>query len=489
MTNDKNTPATIADATPADNPAGQSPAEGRGGGHGAIRGRLPLERLAADFGLLRGTIIKLAWPVAAEMFLHTLTQIVDMMMVARLGQAALAAVGISFRPMFFVMSIFLGVGAGTTALVARSMGAKQPEVAHKVAHQSVLATMVLATVLSAAFWAIAPWIQTFMGAEPAVAALGVSYMRSLAWGMVFMYMSSVATAALRGAGDTHTSMRVNIAANLVNVVLNYVLIFGHFGFPAMGVTGAAIATSISRVVGGVVIIGLILTRRLVIQPPKRLLSFDLEIFLRVVRIGVPAMVERMLLSLAMIFHLKMVAVAGTLAIAAGTLSQNIEELSHMPSIGISVSASTLVGQFLGHGRADAAEHSAWEAVKIALLFMSAMGMLFIAFPGVWLSIYAPDADLLPLASTLVRWMGVAQPFMAIAFVLSGALRGAGDTASVMKMTAFSMWVVRLGLTYIFMQYLGWGAPGAWAAMAVDNAVRAVMAVYIFRRGKWRRVDV
>lgn len=488
--------STDSSATAETSPAPAPPPvpSGRGGhgghgGHGGVRGRLPLEKLAADFTLLRGMIIKLAWPVAAEMFLHTLTQIVDMMMVARLGHAALAAVGISFRPMFFVMSIFLGVGAGTTALVARSMGAKEPETAHKVAHQSVLATIILATVLSAAFWGLAPWLQRFMGAEPEVVPLGVAYMRSLSWGMTFMYVSSVATAALRGAGDTHTSMRVNVAANVLNVVLNYTLIFGHFGFPALGVQGAAIATSIARAVGGVIVLGLILSRRLVIQPPRRLASFEPEILLRVVRIGVPATVERMLMSLAMIFHLKMVAVAGTMAIAAATLSQNIEELSHMPSIGISVSASTLVGQFLGHDRPDAAEHSAWEAVKIALLFMAGMGALFVSFPAVWLSIYAPDAELLPLASVLVRWMGAAQPFMAVAFVLSGALRGAGDTASVMKMTAFSMWVVRLGLTYVFMEFFGWGVAGAWAAMTIDNAVRAAMATYIFRRGRWKKVKV
>ncbi len=357
---------------------------------GRVRGRLPLEDLAANFALLRGTIIKLAWPVAAEMFLHTLTQIVDMMMVARLGKDALAAVGISFRPMFFVMSIFLGIGAGTTALVARSMGRKDPETANKVAHQSVLATAVLAVLLSVAFYLLAPWTQRFMGAAPEVAPLGVSYMRALCWGMVFMYVSSVATAALRGAGDTHTSMRVNVAANLLNVILNYVLIFGHFGFPRLEVTGAAIATSLSRACGGIAIILLILRGRLVIQPPRRLLSFEPVEFVRVVRIGVPATAERMLLSLAMIFHLKMLATAGTIAVAAATLSQNIEELSHMPSIGISVAASTLVGQFLGHGRPDAAEKSALESVKIALAFMTFMGLLFVLFPAMWLRLYAPS---------------------------------------------------------------------------------------------------
>jgi len=237
------------------------------------------------------------------------------------------------------------------------------------------------------------------------------------------------------------------------------------------------------------IIWLVLRGRLVISPPRRLLEFKPEVFWRVVRVGVPATTERMLLSVAMILHLKMVAVEGTIAVAAATLSQNIEEISHMPSIGLSVSASALVGQFLGHERPDAAGRSGVECVRIALTFMGLMGVLFIAFPAMWLALYAPEAELIPLATTLVRWTGVAQPFMAVGFVLSGALRGAGDTRSVMYATALSMWVVRLGLTYVFMTLLGLGAPGAWAAMVADTVVRAVAMVFVFRRGGWKKVKV
>ncbi|MDP2873492.1 MAG: MATE family efflux transporter [Bacillota bacterium] len=455
----------------------------------AVRGRLPLEEMAGNLALLRRWVIGLAWPVAAEMFLHTLTQIVDMMMVARLGRNALAAVGLSFRPMFFTLSIFLGVGAGTTALVARAMGRRQPDEASEVAHQSSLATVVLSTMLAVLFWLLAPAILRFMGAAPEVMPLGVSYMRGLAWGMVFMYTANVLTAALRGAGDTHTSMRVNVVANVLNVFLNYVLIFGHLGFPRLGVLGAAVATSISRAAGGIVIIWLVLRGRLVVSRPKWLLEVKPEVFWRVFRVGVPATAERMLLSVAMILHLKMVAVEGTIAVAAATLAQNIEEISHMPSIGLSVSASALVGQFLGHGRPDAAERSGRECVRIALAFMGLMGLLFVAAPGLWLALYAPEADLVPVATTLVRWTGVAQPFMAVGFVLSGALRGAGDTRSVMYATALSMWVVRLGLTYVFMSLLGWGAAGAWMAMAADAAVRALIMVLVFARGAWKKVKV
>ncbi|MDQ7793039.1 MAG: MATE family efflux transporter [bacterium] len=455
----------------------------------AVRGRLPLEELAPDTGRLRRTILQLAWPVAAEMLLGTLTQVVDMMMVARLGHNAIAAVGLSFRPMFFALSIFLGLGAGTTALVARSMGRKDPGFANRIAHQALMATAILASGLAALFYALAPRIQAFMGAAPDVLPLGVAYLRPLAWGMAFMYTSIVITAALRGAGDTMTSMRVNLLANFLNVLLNYTLIFGHFGFPALGVQGAGIATSVARVVAALVLLGLLLGRRLVILPPPRLLRFEPDVFLRVIRIGGPATLERVLMSLAMLFHLRMVAGQGTVALAAATLSQNIEELSYMPAIGVAVSAATLVGQFLGHGRPDAAERAGWECVRLALFFMGFMGLLFVLAPGLWLALYAPGSELRPLATTLLRLMGVAQPFVAVAFALSGGLRGAGDTASVMAATALSMWGVRLSLTYLFMSGLGWGAPGAWLAIVVDSATRAAIMAWLFARGRWRRIEL
>jgi len=454
-----------------------------------VRGRLPLEEMAGSFTLLRKVIVRLAWPVAAEMLLHTLTQIVDMMMVSRLGKAPIAAVGLSFRPMFLFMSVFLGIGAGTTALVARSMGRREPAEAAKVTHQATMATILVAVVFAAGIWALAPWIQSFMGAEADVLPLGTTYMRAVSWGLPFMYISMVLTSALRGAGDTHTSMRVNAAANIVNVVLNYALIFGHFGLPRLEVQGAAIATSLSRAAAGIVIIGLTLRGKLVIPPPARLLSFDPAVFLRVARVGIPASLERVLLSLAMIFHLKMLAVEGTVAVAAATLSQNIEELSHMPSIGLSVSASALVGQFLGHERPDMAAVSGRECVKIALVFMGVMGLLFVVWPGVFLALYAPEPDVFPVAVTLLQLVGLAQPFMAVAFVLAGALRGAGDTRSVAFATAFSVWGVRLSLTYVFMNCFGWGYAGAWGAMVIDSAVRAAIVCFIFVRGGWRKVKV
>lgn len=456
----------------------------------AVRGRLPLEELAEDPRKLRRMILTLAWPVAAEMFLQTLTQIVDMVMVSRLGEVPVAAVGLSFRPLFFVMSIFLGVSAGTTALVARSIGSGDREEAQRITQQTVLATTAFAIVLSYVLYVLAPAIQQFMGASPEVLPYGVGYIRSLTWGLVFMHVSHVATAALRGGGDTQTSMKANVAGNALNVFLNWILIFGNLGFPRLGVVGAGIATSISRAVAASIILGLMFADRLVLSIPRRgLFRFAPATFVRVVRVGVPAATERILLSLAMVLHLKMLAVAGTTAVAAATLSQNIEEISHMPSIGLSASAATLVGQFLGDRRPDSAERSVWDSTKMALLFMGLMGLLFTLFPAVWLSIYAPEPDLLAVGSVLIRIMGISQPFMAVGFVLTGGLRGAGDTMSVMAISAISIWGVRLGLTLLFMNVFSWGPAGAWVAMVFDSIVRAVLAAWVFKKGTWKKVRI
>ncbi len=451
-----------------------------------IRGRLPLEALAADRGLLQRTIVKLAWPVAAEMLLQTVTQVIDMMMISRLGSEAVAAVGISFRPMFFALSIFLGIGAGTTALVARCMGRRDPELASRVTHQAALSTIVLAGCLATGFYLFAPQIQSFMGAAPEVLVLGTDYLRALAWGMVFAYTSIVIAAGLRGAGDTHTTMRVGLLTNFLNVILNYALIFGNLGAPALGVYGAGAATSIARAVGAAVLVSLAISRRLVIAPPRRLAAFDPDILLRIVRVGLPATAERALMSLAMLMHLRMVAGEGTMAVAAATLSQNIEELAYMPSIGLAVAAATLVGQFLGDGRAGAAEQAGWQCARLGILFMGSMGVLFVLVPRAWLLLFAPAPPLVPLASDLVRIMGLAQPFGAVALILSGGLRGAGATASVMAATALGMWAVRLGLTSALMR-AGWGATGAWWAILADAVLRAGVLALMFAGGRWKRI--
>jgi putative MATE family efflux protein len=438
----------------------------------------------------RKTILTLAWPVVAELLLQTLTQMVDMIMVARLGSAAVAAVGLSSQPLFVAFGLFIGIGTGTTALVARYVGAREEGKVEEVVRQSFWIALSLALVVAVAALAFSRQIVTMMGAAPDVVPFGVNYLRWLAPGYVLMLWSMVMTSALRGAGDTRTPMKVNILINLINVIGNYALIYGHFGLPALGVAGAAIATSLSRAVGGFIyLVVLIRGRGPVRLPLARLHQVDFSVIGRILRIGVPTALERVILSFGLIFFSRIVASLGTAAFAAHTIAINAESISFMPAMGFATAATTLVGQNLGAKNPEAAARNGWESAKIGGLVMGVMGLIFFLFPTAFMRLYTNEADVIRLGATSLRIIAVAQIPMAVAFIVSGALRGAGDTRPMMYITGFCVWVVRLGFTYIFVGVLGLGLTGAWLAMAIDWVGRGIFAALRFHSGKWKEIKV
>lgn len=456
-----------------------------------IQGRaLDLDQAASSPAFMRRTILILAWPVAAEMTLHTLTQMIDMAMVGRLGPEAVAAVGLSLRPLFVAMSVFLGIGAGTTALVARFTGAADKEGARVATHQSLLFAMLVALVIGSLIGVFAPQIVTLMGAEPDVLPMGTMYVRLMSPGLMFAFTGMVAASALRGGGDTRTSMQVNAVVNTLNVLLNYVLIFGHLGFPALGVTGAGIATSLARGLGGTVLLYLLFRGRLILSLPTRgFFRINIAWVTRLLRVALPAVAERLMFSLSMVIHLRMLATLGTTTVAAATLAQSVEEISILPAVGLSIASGALVGQMLGAERPDEAERAGWESVRIGLLFMGSMGLFFLLIPSVFLAIYGAEGELMDLGRDLLRVVGAFQIPMSIAFVLGGAMRGAGYTSYVMKVTLFCSWGVRLGLTALALFVFNLGPVFAYAALGMDWLVRTLLLTHRFRLGTWKETEV
>lgn len=435
-------------------------------------------------------ILLLAWPVTAQMFLQTLAQIVDMAMVGRLGKAAIAAVGLSFRPLFVGQAIFLGLGVATTALVARNIGAGDRDTATHAAEQSLLTTSVLAFLLAAFGYIFAKQITLFMGAEDEVIGLGATYLKGFSPGLMFLMLGTIMTAALRGAGDTKTPFYAGVISNVVNVVGNYVLIFGKLGFPALGVFGAAVATSFSRVVAAVIMFAVLVRGRGGLHLKwQHFSAIDWSMVTRLFRIGIPAALERFIQSFAMMLHVKILATLGTTAVAVSTLSGNIEQLSFMPSIGFAVAASTLVGQNLGANQPEEAEKSGWGAMKLCALFMGVMGVLFILIPHVFVRIYTNDPTVVEPAKTILRIVGLTQLPQALAFVASGGLRGAGDTTAVLWIGALGNMVLRIGISYIAIVILGWGLWSAYLAVLVDWLVRSSLLVVRFKSGRWKEVEV
>lgn len=449
-----------------------------------------IQRLLVVDKSLDKRIFLLAWPVMAEMFLQTLAQMVDMAMVGRLGQAAIAAVGLSFRPLFVGQAIFLGLGVATTALVARFIGAGDRATATRTAEQSLMTTSILALALSAFGYYFARNITVFMGATGDVVSLGTSYLKGFSPGLFFLMLATIMTSALRASGDTKTSFYAGAISNVVNVVGNYILIFGKFGFPAMGVYGAALATSFSRLVmAGILFAALLRGKGGLHLNWRDFATLDWDIIRRLFKIGIPAALERFVQSLSMMLHLKILATLGTTAVAITTLSGNVEQLSFMPSIGFAVAASALVGQNLGARRPEEAEKSGWAAMRLCSYFMGAMGLLFVLIPGVFIRIYTSDPAVIAPAESVMRMIGLTQLPQAIAFVGSGVLRGAGDTKAVLGITILGNVILRLGLSYLFIVVLRWGLWSAFVAILIDWIIRGGLMVHWVKLGKWKTMRV
>lgn len=445
---------------------------------------------------IRREIFRLAWPVFAENILATLTQVVDMIMVGHLGAAAITAVGLSFQPFWLVQGFFMGLGAGTTALVARLTGAGDRENAVRVAHQSLLLSIALAVFFGLTTMPLARPVVALMGAAPDVLDLGSVYLVYLVPGMLILMISTVLSAALRGAGDTRTPMWMNVVINLLNVAFCWMLIFGKLGFPALGVVGAGLATTLARLVGSLMLFALVFSGRTVIS--LRLRAFrplwtffrpDFGTMGRIFRIGIPAALERIVNSFGQLLYTRVVAGLGTVAFAAHSLALNVESLSYMPGLGLSVAATTLVGQKLGAGRPSEAEDNGWECMRLGLWVMGVMGALFFLAPAAFLGLYTGDLAVVTMGVVALRIVAFTELPESVGFVLSGALRGAGDTRSVLGITAVGVWAVRLGLSLLFVSAFHWGLAGAWLAMLLDWVVRATYLIVRFRAGMWKEVRV
>jgi len=435
-------------------------------------------------------ILKLAWPVIIEQALNTLTQVVDMMMVGRLGAAAVTAVGLSIQPLLFALAIGISISVGTTALVARFIGAGDEEEAGRTLQQSLLSVGVLTIIVSIIFFLLAEQVVRFMGAEAEVIPLGTTYIRILVPGLMFMFVGFVLTSALRGAGDTKTPMKVNLVLNIINVFGNYVLIFGRLGFPEMGLNGAALATTFARSLTGVVLfIHVFKPKAAVSVLKKNFFIPDFQRIKRILNIGYPAALEQLVMRTAQILFVRVVAGLGTVAFAAHQIAINVESISYMPGIGIATAATTLVGQNLGAERPEQAEQSGHQAWQLGALIMGGMALLFFFIPDLLMRLYTDDPAIISQGALALRIVAFAQIPMGTQFIYAGGLRGAGETRSVFYSTAISSWIGRLGMAYIFIEFMDMGLAGAWLAMVIDWSMRGGYVFYRFKLGRWKELEV
>jgi putative MATE family efflux protein len=437
--------------------------------------------LPSDPSALRRRVLSLAWPVIGENVLETLLGIVDTMLVAGLGTAAVAGVGSGLQIMFFVLAALAALSIGSSVLVAQAIGAQRPEEASHLARQSLVWSVLISVPLALfGLYFAAPLIGVF-GMAADVSRIGTNTLRVTMGTVVVVVALIIGGGVLRGAGDSRTPMIVTGIANIVNALLAYGLIYGHAGLPALGAVGSSWATFFARALALALLLralwkgrnGITISGRFGWRP-------DLTVARRILGLGVPASIEQLLMASAFLVLTILVARLGTDTLAAQRISMSALSFSFLPGFGFGIAATALVGQSVGARRPDAARGVARIATTWAVLWMSLIGAAMFLFAEPVMRQFTAQADVVRIGAAGLRVVALTQPFWAIGIVQSGALRGTGDTRFPLMIGSVGIWSA-VGLVWLILHLWGGGLPAVWSAFLITSPITASLTWLRFQR--------
>ncbi len=450
-------------------------------------------RFQKERDLTSGSISKGIWILAIPMIVSNLFQtafnLVDMAFVGRLGSAALAAVSMGGQILMVVMFLMIGVAAGTTAMVARAVGAKNQAKADNVAMQSLILGFFGSIIFAVIGYLISPWLLEILGAGPEVIQAGTGYLRITFAGVLVMFYMFLIAAILHGAGDAATPMVILGISTVINIVLDPLMIFGIGFFPKLGVNGAAWATVIARGIGAAIALEVLLRGRSRVHVRMKYLKADPDAIWRIMRIGLPASAQMTLRGLVGIVLIAVVAGFGTEAVAAYGVGIRLFMIAMMPGFALGMAAGTLVGHNLGAKLPGRAARSAWTAVGYYSIFMFAIAFLFIIFAQYLILIFNNDPNVVKMGTSFLRITSWGYFFIAFSLILNRALSGAGDTVSPMIFTFIALWMVQIPLAIYLSRMPQLGINGVWIAILAAYVVQAFITTAWFQVGRWKHKKV
>lgn len=438
---------------------------------------------------IRSNIFRMVWPATIENVLQMLVGIVATAMVGHISAEAVGAVGLANRVTQIVWAIFAAIGTGATVLIARAVGASDRVAAKRTAQQALVMALILVCVLTLLVVWQAKWLMvSLFNAKDNILDLSFTYLALVAFGMPFMATMQVSGAIMRGSGNTRTPMLIAFVVNVINVICNYTLIYGHFGFPQLGIRGAAISAIIAQSIGAVVAL-ILLTRDTgdFSIPVFSKYSPDQREVKRILGIGVPAAFESIFWQAATIILMRLIVQFGTAELAAHQLGLQAESLSYMPSIGFGIAATAFVGQSLGARNHAQAERYVRELVKWSIILTAVTASMLLFIPRVIMGWLTSDLEVITLGAKYLMLMAIVQIPQQTSGVLNGALRGAGDTKAPMYIGGIGLWLIRLPLSFLLSVTFGMGIIGVWVAMTVDLFVRFGLSTYRYYRGNWKQI--
>ena len=428
----------------------------------------------------------LAIPMMLELSMEAVFAVVDIAFVSRLGTDAVAAVGITEALITVLYAIAIGLGMGVTAMVSRRIGAKEADAAAQVTGQAIWLCAIMSVVIGIAGVINAENMLRMMGASDGVVAQGTGYMAVLLGGSSSILYLFLLNAAFRGAGDAAVALRSLWLANGINIVLDPCLIFGLGPFPEMGVTGAAVATTIGRGIGVVYQLYYLFGGRGRLEFHLRHLRLVPGLMYRMIVISIGGVGQFLIATASWIVIMRIVAIYGSAAIAAYTIALRLLEFVFLPAWGLGNAAATLVGQNLGADKPDRAERSAWRATRYNTYFMTGLGVLSVVAAPWITGLFTNDPEVMRYGTACIRIFGIGYPLYAVGMIMVQALNGAGDTATPSVLNLISFWIVQIPLAWWLAEPMAFGPHGVFWAIVASESLLTILAVVMFRRGRWKQ---
>ena len=445
-----------------------------------------IEHLRLDMSRDR-RILTLSAPIVLGMLSQTVQNLVDTAMVGRLDAASLAAVGMGATATWLSVSLLLGIGSATQALVARRMGEERPSEAGAVLDNALVLGGLAGLVTAVTMFYLAPGFFSLLTGDVQVRELGTGYLRMRTIGFPFVVLNFAFRGFYHGVGDTRTYMKAILITNLLNVVLDALLIFGLLGFPRMGAEGAGLATSLG-LMGGTLYYLFVAGPATGIRRRfggLRFVRIGRESCHKVLSIMLPNGMQSMGMALGILAFYWMMGRISTLAVAVTNLMVNISSVFFLPALGMGLAAATLVGQALGRGEPDDAAAWGWETVRVSVYIFTAAGLVLALFPGLTLRLFTNDAEVIAEGTLALRVTALGQFAVAATMVLSNILTSAGQARYVALATVVCTYLGTLPLTYLFCVTLGGGVALGWVFQGLGRAATAAALAARFKGGGWK----
>src|SRR5215470_1186007 len=436
-------------------------------------------------GPIGRAVLLLAVPMVLEMVLESVFAVVDVFWVAHLGADAVATVGITESMLALLYAIAIGLSMGAAATVARRIGEKNPDGAARAAVSSIALGISIAVPIGVAGFLLAPRLLRVMGGSAALVASGSGFTRIMLGFNVVIVLLFLINAIFRGAGDAAIAMRVLWLANIINLILDPCFIFGLGPFPKLGVTGAAVSTTIGRSIGVAFQLWVLFGGKSRVKVVASRFRIHWDVMKRLVRVAVNGMFQYGIGQTSWMVLVRIVSTFGSAAVAGYTIAVRIIIFVILPSWGLSGAAATLVGQNLGAGKPDRAERSVWKTGFYNVLFLGAVAVVFIVFPEQIIRLFTNDTAVIPYGVNCLRIFSYGNLAYAYGMVMVQSFNGAGDTFTPTSVNFFGYWLFQIPVAYLLSFHTSLGPKGVFAAVPIAETAIAIVGVTLFRRGRWK----